>query len=292
MSTDGNVANLLGMARTAMLGGNQEEALTYFNRVLEIDPNVSDAWMGKGRAAGWQSSISNLRLNEAVIAFNHAIATAPEDAKEASVAAATEEINKLVAGLYGMSRRHLIEYAQLDGTWPAYLAQVSQMLDALDDALKWSPFDRTTLDNIVHLCKDNIEGYSFRDSFNNNAPACHAISVNYEASLRKRLAHAVEAIRASDPSYEAPNIQKKEADACFVVTATMGDFDHPDVKVLRRFRDEWIGSKVWGNAFVKFYYHVGPLLAELIMRSERLKRISYELIVKPAVKFAQLKLRA
>ena len=64
MASDGNIANLLGMAKTAAMGGNNQEALSYFNRVLEIDPTVSEAWMGKGAAAAWQSNLVNIRLPE------------------------------------------------------------------------------------------------------------------------------------------------------------------------------------------------------------------------------------
>lgn len=49
MSTESQTANLMGMARTALIGGNNVEALSYFNRVLEVEPGRSEAWIGKGR---------------------------------------------------------------------------------------------------------------------------------------------------------------------------------------------------------------------------------------------------
>lgn len=288
MSNHGNVANLLGLARTAMVGGNQSEALTYFNRVLELDPSCSEAWIGKGKAAGWQSTMANIRLNESLIAFNHGVATAPEEHKDAVTKEAVEEINKIVAALYALARQHLEEFASLDNTWVAYLGQVSQMLEALEQARTWDPLNRTTLDNIVHLCKDNIEGYSYRDF--HNMPAAHGISESYEALLRQRMNEAVEAIRSIDASYSAPQVEKKTADACFVVTASMGNPDHPDVVLLRRFRDDWIRERTWGEGFIVTYYRVGPKLAAVIERSEALKRVSRLMIVAPAVRIARRKL--
>ena len=286
MSEEEKLANLLGLARTAALGGNHEEALNYYNRVLEADPNLSDAWIGKGKAAGWQSTMANIRLNETLIAFNHAIATASAGSKESIIAEAVSEVNAIVVALYSLARGHLIEYASLDNTWPTYLGQVSQLLEALDRARDWDPQDRITLDNIVHLCKDNIEGYSFRDQFNNNVPVAYGITESYEALLRQRLDQAVQMIRASDESYAPPNIEKKKADACFVVTATMGDFNHPDVVLLRSFRDRWIMKRLWGPFFVRIYYWIGPLLAAIIERSSVLRAISYSTVVRPAVHFA------
>lgn len=291
MESSGNVANLLGMAKTAMIGGNNQEALGYFNRVLEIDPTVSEAWMGKGKAAAWQSNLVSIRLPEALIAFNHAIANADPAHKQAITNDAVEEVNRIAVAIYGIARDHMVEFANLDNTWSAYLTQVAQLIDALEEARKWSPADRTTLDNIVHFCKDNIEGYSFRDSFNNNMPAAHGITPEYEQFLNERMSQAIESIRASDPSYAAPSIEKKKADACFIATATMGDFDHPDVVILRRFRDDWIRKQQGGDALVEVYYGIGPTLAGLIKRSPLLRRLSYRMIVRPAVRFARSRVR-
>ncbi|RVD55408.1 hypothetical protein EN828_25255 [Mesorhizobium sp. M2D.F.Ca.ET.185.01.1.1] len=288
---DNGVANLLGMARTATAGGNQQEALTYYNRVLEIDPTISEAWLGKGKAAGWQSSLANLRLPEALIAFNHAIATATEGARPSITNEVVGEVNRMVVALYRVAREHMMEYASLDNTWESYLVQVSQMIDALDNVRAWSPSDRTTLENIVHLCKDNIEGYSFRNKFNNNMPMALGISETYERLLRERMNQAAAAIRSMDGSYSPPSIEKKQAEACFVVTATMGDPQHPQVLLLRRFRDEWILKRRWGKAFVDFYSKVGPPLAAVIEGSKLLRRLSFILIVKPAARFAHSRLR-
>lgn len=287
MASDGTIANLLGMAKTAALGGNNQEALTYFNRVLEIDPTVSEAWMGKGAAAAWQSTLVNIRLPEAMIAFNHAIANAGEDLKQAVTNEAVDNVNRVVVALYRVARDHLIEYVSLDNTWPSYLNQVSQLMEALEGARNWAPNDRTTLENIVHLCKDNIEGYSYRDRFNNNIAAAHSITPEYEQLLSERLNQAINGIREIDPNYAAPVIEKKKADACFVVTATMGDFSHPDVVYLRQFRDGWIRKQPGGPAFIDAYYRIGPKLAMLIQRSDTLRRLSTRCIVKPAVRFAR-----
>ena len=238
VSSDANINNLLGMARTAELGGNTQEATNYYNRVLEIDPSIYEAWIGKGKAAGWQSSLVNFRLPEMTVAFTNAIGSAPPEAKEAVAKQAVDEANKIVVALYGIARNHLSEFASLDNAWPAYLSQIAQLLDTMEEVRTWLPANRDTLENIVHFCKDNIEGYSFRDQFNNNMPALHGITPQYEQLLRTKLESATSALIALDPTYAPPAIEKKSADACFVVTATMGDFNHPHVTLLRGLRDD------------------------------------------------------
>jgi curved DNA-binding protein CbpA/ssDNA-binding Zn-finger/Zn-ribbon topoisomerase 1 len=59
---------------------------------------------------------------------------------------------------------------------------------------------------------------------------------------------------------------------CFVATAVYGDYDHPDVRRLRRFRDETLRHTAWGRAFIASYYRHGSSLAERLERHQFLKR--------------------
>lgn len=280
----------MGMAKTAELGQNNAEALEYYNRALEIDPTLVDAWIGKGSAAAWQSNLRTIRLPEALIAFNHAIANAPVDDKAAVAARVVAQVNTIVVALYKIARDHMIEYVSLDNSWTDYLSQVAQLLDSLEEVRKWEPANITTLENIIHLCKDNIEGYSYRDQYNNNWPSLHSITPEYEKLLRSRMDDAAEAIRGLDPEYQAPIVQKKESAACFVVTATLGDSNHPDVVFLRRFRDQYMRRSRKGRAFIACYYRIGPIAAAVIERSSVLKRVAFRLVVQPAVNFAERRL--
>lgn len=286
-SEQSSVATLMGMAKTAELGSNYAEALGYYNRVLETDPNIAEAWIGKGRSASWQSTLANFRVAEGLIAFQHAIANADEH-RETISAEVADELNNIVTALYSLSRQHLEEFASLDHTWSSYLSQIAQMLDALDQAQKWAPTNRVILENIIHLTKDNIEGYKYWDNIY-HVSGTHGISPEYEATLRSMMEQAVAALQVLDETYVAPIVEKQQADACFVVTATMGDFNHPDVIALRRFRDDWILMQPGGRSFISAYYRVGPLIASWIEKTVIRRRISYRLIVRPAVRFASSK---
>lgn len=286
-----SITNLLGLARTASMAGNAAEAESYYTRVLELDPSISEAWLGKGKSAGWQSSIVSMRFGEILTSFSHAIATASETDKSTTILSCQNEVNSLVVTLYGMARKHMLEYVSLPNIWADYLVQVSQMLTTLETVSSWHPTDKVTLENIVHLCKDNIEGVAYRDQFDNNTPkSCH-LSPEYESLLSQKLNEATRALTALDSSYSAPTIEKKKADACFVVTATMGDPEHPTVVLLRQFRDEWILQRHQGQRLVAYYYRYGPSAAKLIGRSRSLRALSLALVVKPAAWLARRKLK-
>ena len=48
---------------------------------------------------------------------------------------------------------------------------------------------------------------------------------------------------------------------CFIATMVYGDYDSPEVLVLRRYRDEVLASTVPGIIFIKIYYFFSPGLA-------------------------------
>ena len=89
------IENYLEMARTAKEAGNNAEAESYCNKVIEIEPTNYKAWMLKGEAAAWQSSLQNSRVDEGVTAFVKGINNAPEEEKEELIEDAKEQIKNL-----------------------------------------------------------------------------------------------------------------------------------------------------------------------------------------------------
>lgn len=68
---------------------------------------------------------------------------------------------------------------------------------------------------------------------------------------------------------------------CFVVTATMGDVNHPIVNDFRTFRDEHLLTNYLGKHFVSLYYKIGPYFASLIDKNTWLKKMTLEKFIKP-----------
>jgi hypothetical protein len=49
---------------------------------------------------------------------------------------------------------------------------------------------------------------------------------------------------------------------CYIATMAYGDYNHPQVMILRQFRDEVLDKSVFGKWFIKTYYHYSPKLVE------------------------------
>jgi len=91
-----------------------------------------------------------------------------------------------------------------------------------------------------------------------------------------------------DPSKFTESLSQKAGGFCFIATSAMGSYDHPEVIELRRFRDEWILRKNWGEQFVNWYYHYGAIAAKVIDKNNLLKRLSFLFIVKPLVYLSRI----
>ena len=77
------------------------------------------------------------------------------------------------------------------------------------------------------------------------------------------------------------NVSSDSGGGCFVATATMGNYNHPVVLDLRKYRDEVLRKSIAGNIFIKIYYSVGPFFAYIIDKNNFLKRFSYKFLIKP-----------
>lgn len=71
------VESYLKMARTANESNNIKDAEDYSNKVIEIDPNNSEAWLIKGQAAAW-----GRRFREAIECWKHSIDNVDNSKKE------------------------------------------------------------------------------------------------------------------------------------------------------------------------------------------------------------------
>lgn len=93
------IKNFLMMANNAYDADNKKEAENYCNKIIEIEPENSEAWLLKGKAAGWQSSLANIRFDETINAFQKAINYADEKKKKEVTKDAVDEITNLCDAL-------------------------------------------------------------------------------------------------------------------------------------------------------------------------------------------------
>ena len=87
---------------------------------------------------------------------------------------------------------------------------------------------------------------------------------------------------------EIPNSGSKSfgKKGCFIATATMGNYGHPTVIKLSKFRDEYLVNYNWGRKFIRTYNTLSPYPAKIISKSYILKKVCYFTIIKPLLLIA------
>jgi hypothetical protein len=68
---------------------------------------------------------------------------------------------------------------------------------------------------------------------------------------------------------------------CFIATSVYGNYNHPVVVDLRKFRDIHLQNKSWGRRFIKFYYKYGQIAAKKTDKNVFLRKVAFLFIVKP-----------
>ena len=105
--------NLLGLARTAALAGNAQEAYDYAVRVLESDPRSVDAWLIKATSAGWLSTLAVLRIREMVVTYQGALGMAGADDRDVR-SEILLGINNVGVAVHNLSLEHVLEFPMLE----------------------------------------------------------------------------------------------------------------------------------------------------------------------------------
>ena len=66
---------------------------------------------------------------------------------------------------------------------------------------------------------------------------------------------------------------ERKAKSCYIATMCYGNYDHPQVMVLRDFRDSVLLQHNWGQAFVRFYYRNSPNWVELLKNKRLINKV-------------------
>ena len=68
--------------------------------------------------------------------------------------------------------------------------------------------------------------------------------------------------------YCGVEVKKFLKSGCFIATAVYEDYNHPQVMVLRKFRDQYLLTNKNGKKFVELYYKYSPKFADFVKDKE------------------------
>ena len=266
--------NLLLLLENAMLAGNYKEAYDYCSKALELNPKTSILWENKAICAFWLSTEKEVSLkmaNEVTFYINKAKLC---ELNSSSIEKTTKDI---AYNIFNYCNKWLLTEKPI--LVEGYsLEQINKMFDFLK--LHKIAYD---LHPDINFLKKAINEL-WAPTATNKQFIFGVIRWKLMDQRQIIIDEYESIIKSKDSSYEAP----KQKGKCFIATATMGSYDHPEVMELRNFRDNWILEKKWGEGFVAWYYHYGSIAAKSIEKSFVLKKICYLLIVKPLVYLSRI----
>lgn len=256
------VYNWMVLAETAREGGNHEEAISYYNKILEKDSSHSASWFGKGASIILISNLGDIKMSEALTYYKKAIEFS-KDSNEMKKAVANE-LQSVVLDFFWAIQRHYLEFEELDDSALEYWRRFEIIEAGLAFALECAPENLLILSdglNITDFIQDDLRTFGLDVT---------PIKEKYITAKKK-----------IDPDWEPPKPSAAKGSGCFIATATMGDYNNPTVIQLRHFRDNYLAKKDWGRSFIDSYCKYSPYIAILISKSTFLKSVSYILLIKP-----------
>jgi hypothetical protein len=86
-----------------------------------------------------------------------------------------------------------------------------------------------------------------------------------DMTLRKRYNEQKQSLLRLQQSVQSRSSGKPTGGGgCYIATMAYGDYDHPQVMILRGFRDGVLDKSAIGKSFIKFYYKFSPCLVEIL----------------------------
>ena len=269
--------NYLIMAENALKASNGQEAQEYINKVLEIEPQNSYAWLLKMKTVEYSATIGDSKLTETSNYGENAIKFASEKDK-----ANTEH----EVYMYYLNRANtimLIALSKLSDTAKLKeLAGISMSGVAKGDVSRDLYFNLTTQ---ALLYKQSVptEYIKTHEDIQNSVATlaklygsvCEADAKRLEIYGSKLLESAIEArkkilisFKEGLPEEKAKEITNEKVstnsnNGCYVATAIYGSYDCPQVWTLRRYRDNQLASTWYGRAFIHTYYTISPTIVKL-----------------------------
>lgn len=246
LTNDKQIENFLKMGYDAIGLSQSKEAISYFNKVLELDNKNPDASVGKGFALFLSSTLAVDYTVEMAALFKETYSWTPNERKKEIGDKIKRYSLEASSTFFELSKQHFREYKgkftdmeNMNRLYDEFYDWVIKSIGIIDVALnigtESKDLDSALARHGIYIV-DNCSG---------------VISNNAQKTQKQKY---ISIIQKYDPTY----VTSTDAEGCFVATAVYGDYDDPQVWVLRNFRDSFLLRSEWGNKFVKFYYRISP----------------------------------
>ena len=104
------------------------------------------------------------------------------------------------------------------------------------------------------------------------------ITPSYAHSSNNHTASQRQITTSPTNTYPKTTSSTKSSEGCYIATMVYGNYDHPQVLVLRWFRDNVLKSNLFGRMFISTYYAISPKLVNLLKNKKHINQIIRKLL--------------
>jgi len=105
-----DISNYLSLADDSLAVGSEKDAIDYYNKVLEHEPNNHKAIIGKGYAVFLGSTLANPKLLEMQALFEKAFSLAHDDEKEAAIIDIKRKTLSACQSYFNLAKSHFNKF--------------------------------------------------------------------------------------------------------------------------------------------------------------------------------------
>ena len=147
------------------------------------------------------------------------------------------------------------------------MGMIIEVVNDAQSGLEYNPSKLILLPNIVSSAvsvlnqMDSIDMNSeVRNRYSTNKRTLNNISSQLQTINRQRTSSS------------------SSSSGCYIATMAYGDYNHPQVMILREFRDETLSNTFFGRSFINLYYSTSPHLVKLLKNQKYINKIIRNLL--------------
>ncbi len=136
---------------------------------------------------------------------------------------------------------------------------LGMIIEVVNEAQSGLEYNRAKLLLLPSIVSDAVSAIGLMDSLDMNSQTRRRFLENKATinSINTQLDSVRRQIRSATSTSSSSG-----SSGCYIATMAYGDYDHPQVMELRKFRDEFLNKSVLGRSFIRFYYKHSPLLVQ------------------------------
>ena len=289
---NGEAKNFLKLAETYLNSNVGKEAYDYASKALELQPNLTKAWIIKMHAISLCGKISDLNTKEIISCGRNAIdsGTNAVDVLLTYLSIASEWLNIACQKISDLTQLKLMEsngstdlqmFASNDNEFRKLIYRYAD--GALELKLQ-IPAEIITKNESIQQVISTLAN-QYLDYCQMDKKRCLLYGrclTDDELKLRKECLHQLQIglpikLQIKEIIFDDNRTQTQNG-KCYIATTVYGSYDHPSVCLLRRFRDHKLSTNIFGKIFVVVYYNIGSYLIKYLGENKFFLLISKKIL--------------